>query len=119
MTDSFVVTALSYPNPSKDGAANLYFEVSGTAAGVSAQARASVGAYDSQAKVHLRIFSRSGRMLWETSVTGVQAGGNSYHWNGRDLSGAPLPNGMYFYSATVESSAGKITTGRSPLLILK
>jgi flagellar hook assembly protein FlgD len=76
------------------------------------------GTYDSQASVILRIFTRSGRLLWTYKVQGVKIGANSYHWNGRDFKNAPLANGLYLYTATLERG-GYSFTKRAPIVIVK
>ncbi len=104
-----LLRVVSYPNPSMNGVATLYYEVGGGA----------VGSFDPTAKVALQIFTQSGLKIWETRLVGVKAGGNSYRWNGLDLKGAPLSNGFYFYQATVEGQGGQPSSKTSPLLILR
>ncbi len=114
-----VVKALSYPNPIQvAGPVSLYYEVSGETAAVSALSAAPRGAYDATAKVTLKISTRSGRVIWQTSLTGVKAGGNSYPWNTRDLKNAPIANGVYYHTATI-SGKDQSSTKTSPLVILR
>jgi hypothetical protein len=117
-----LVSVVSYPNPSTDGTANLSYDVAGTTADAS-QAIAnsssrSRGTYDPQASVVLRIFTRSGRLLWTYKVQGVKIGANSYHWNGHDFKNAPLANGLYLYTATLEKN-GSTQTKTSAIYIIK
>jgi flagellar hook assembly protein FlgD len=74
--------------------------------------------YDSQASVLLRIYTRSGRLLWTHKIQGVKIGANSYYWNGRDFKNAPLANGLYIYTATLEKN-GSTQTKTSAIFILK
>jgi hypothetical protein len=114
-----VLLALSYPNPLQTaGPVSLYYEVAGEKAGLSAQSLAPAGAYNATAHVTLRIATRSGRVIWQTSLTGVKAGGNSYSWDVLDLKNAPIANGLYYYTATV-SHQGKISFKTAPLIILR
>jgi hypothetical protein len=114
-----LLTTVAYPNPLVSGETiNLYYEVSGETAGVSAQALAPAGAYDPSARVALKITTRTGRVIWQTSLTGVKAGGNSYGWDVLDLKNAPLANGVYFYTVTV-SGKDQTSTKTAPLVILR
>jgi hypothetical protein len=56
--------------------------------------------------------------LWTYKVQGVKIGANSYHWNGRDFKNAPLANGLYLYTATLERG-GYSFTKRAPIVIVK
>ena len=104
-----LLRVVSYPNPTTKGLATLYYEVGG----------GTVGSWDPTAQVTLQVFTQSGLKVWETRLTGVKAGGNSYLWNGLDLKGAPLSNGLYFYRVTVVGVAGKLSSKTSPLVVLR
>jgi hypothetical protein len=97
---------------------SLYYEVAGETAAMSALSAAPRGAYDATAKVTLKIATRSGRVIWQTSLTGVKAGGNSYGWDVLDLKNAPIANGVYYYTVVVEG-AGTRSSKTSPLVILR
>jgi hypothetical protein len=51
-------------------------------------------------------------------VQGVKLGTNSYHWDGRDFKTAPIANGLYVYTVTIEKN-GKIQTKSRSILIMK
>ena len=114
-----VVQALAYPNPSRTGATNLYYNVTGQAVAISALGIAPVGSEDPTAQVRLKVFTASGLKVWEADLSGVKEGGNSYSWNGRDLTGTPLSNGLYFYRAEVQGSGNTLSSKLSPILILR
>jgi flagellar hook assembly protein FlgD len=76
------------------------------------------GGYDTEASVVLRIYTRSGRLLWTHRIQGVKRGNNSYHWAGRDFKNALLANGLYFYTATLEKN-GVTRIKTSAIFILK
>jgi flagellar hook assembly protein FlgD len=117
-----LASVVSYPNPSTDGTANLSYEVSGSSSspaqdllGGSSNGR---GGYDSEASVTLRIFTRSGRLLWTHRVQGVKQGTNSFHWDGHDVKNAPLANGLYLYTATLEKN-GVTQTKTRAIFVMK
>jgi len=122
LSSASISDVVSYPNPSTDGTANLAFVVSGSTTDASQAVAGDVsggqGTYDPQASVILRIFTRSGRLLWTYKVQGVKIGANSYHWNGRDFKNAPLANGLYLYTATLEKN-GSTQTKTSAIYIIK
>jgi hypothetical protein len=49
------------------------------------------------ADVALRVFTVSGRRIFEDDTIAGQEGENVYHWSGRDEGGGPLANGTYLY----------------------
>jgi hypothetical protein len=114
----------SYPNPSTDGTANLSFVVGGIAASsVLRSARLSgVSQGDiataSLPSVTLRLFTRSGRLMWSHQVLDVKPGANVYHWSGRDFANAPVANGLYYYTVSL-TYRGETTVRNANLLILK
>lgn len=64
----------------------------------------------SDGPVRLEVFDVAGRLV-RTLVDDVRpAGRHTYEWDGRDLSGAPLPTGVYFTRAVVsgESATRKL-----------
>ena len=73
---------------------------------------------DADSSVVLRIYTRSGRLLWTHKVQGIRQGTNTYQWDGKDVAGAPLANGLYYYTATMEST-GLTITKRTAICIMK
>jgi len=116
LVDSALVEVLPYPNPSTDGTADLSYVVNGSI--VTGSALRPGTAVQSDATVILRVFSRSNRLLWTHKVQGVHDGRNVYHWDGKDFAGAPLANGLYYYTATLERSGYEVTK-RTALFIMK
>ena len=114
-----VAEALSYPNPSRDGTATLYYEVSGDTTGVTSLGRAPAGAWDPSIRVTLSLYTQSGLKLWGYSQAGAKVGANTYPWNGHDAGGIPVANGLYWFKATVASPGGASSSRTSPVLILK
>lgn len=113
---------VSYPNPSTDGTANLSYEVSGSSSSA-AQALSGGGlngrgGYDPEVSVTLRIYTRSGRLLWTHRVQGAQMGINVFHWDGHDVKNAPLANGLYLYTAALEKN-GMTQTKTRAIFIMK
>ena len=60
----------------------------------------------------------TGRLLWTHRVQDVKNGENDYHWDGKDLKSAPLANGLYRYTATLERNGSQVTRA-SNLFIVK
>ncbi len=116
-----VAKVASYPNPTTNGNATLYYQIGGTGSGVTAQlVDTSSGAIVPGAKVYLKIYSVSGRLLWSTALgeTDASTGEHRFSWSGKDMRDIPLANGVYFYSVTV-NAADQSDTKRTPILILK
>ena len=89
--DSFVNNVLLHPNPFSD-----YITVSYS--------------LEKTSSVTLEIFDISGRRV-ETMVDNTQiAGTHTVKWQGKNSLGVPVPDGIYFYSLTIDniSSTGKI-----------
>lgn len=117
-----LASVVSYPNPSKDGTANLSYEVSGSSSSA-AQALLGGGSngrggYDSEVSVILHIYTQSGRLLWTHRVQGAQMGTNVFHWDGHDVKNAPLANGLYLYTVTLEKN-GVTQTKTRAIIIMK
>jgi hypothetical protein len=86
---------------------NLYFEADGE-----------VGVTDLSARVDVRVYTQTGRKIWGTSTTGAAVGSNEIPWDVYDLKGAPLGNGVYWVTITVESG-GKTQSRSAPIMILR
>jgi hypothetical protein len=115
-----VASAVAFPNPSTGNGTTLSFSLAGAAGGTSQPSLANPLQVDPNAKVTLRIYSLSFRLIWSQTLTGGAYGTTGEHelyWNEKDLSGAKLANGVYFLRVTVESN-GHSTTSTSKILIL-
>ena len=66
-----------YPNPFMDSAV-FFFQLT------------------HDAEVDLKVFTTSGRKIWETSKAGEE-GPNRIRWDGRDRNGRNLANGTYLF----------------------
>ncbi|HEY2954456.1 MAG TPA: C25 family cysteine peptidase [Candidatus Eisenbacteria bacterium] len=58
---------------------------------------------DRLAKVLLRVYAISGRMIYERTLSAVPAGYQQIPWDGKDAEGRELGNGVYFYRLEVEN----------------
>jgi len=104
-----------YPNPSADGKATLYFELSDP----TASAQAGNNTYlDPDGTAELSIYSTSFRLLWRKTIKGLKTGANSFEWDGKDAWGSGLSNGTYIYRVLV-SSRSNVTEKYSYVVILK
>jgi hypothetical protein len=54
----------------------------------------------------LRVFTVSGRMVYEITERGLQPGHHELYWNGRDAEGDKLANGVYLYRMVAKGSSG-------------
>jgi hypothetical protein len=54
-------------------------------------------------RVTIRVFTLSGREVWNSSLAPGNAGFNSLSWDGCDRDGDPLANGVYLYSVEARS----------------
>ena len=119
-------SVVSYPNPSTDGTANLSFVVGGNSSTSSSQSLSTLvqssssktTSLTSLPTVTLKLFTRSGRLMWTHQVLDVKLGINVYHWNGRDFANAPVANGLYIYTVTLKNG-GDSQTKSSQIFILK
>jgi len=68
---------------------------------------------NSAASVSLAIYDVRGRLVRDLGTSRFDAGRRSVVWDGRDLSGAPVGAGVYFYRLT---SGGIARTGKVSLL---
>ena len=82
--------ALAFPNPFDDSGTRFVFTLTG----------------DSPADVLVRVFTASGRRIYETRLDGLPAGHHEIPWDGRDAEGQKLANGVYFYKLVAHGSSG-------------
>jgi len=54
----------------------------------------------------VRVFSASGRRVYETRLEGLSPGQHEIPWNGLDEEGSKLANGIYFYKLVAHSPQG-------------
>ncbi len=114
-----LTSAVSYPNPSTTGNATLYYKIQGLdSAGNTLDP--SVTIEDPNATVTLKIYSLASRMVWSRILSGQDAvsGEHNFAWNGKDMTGVSLANGVYYYMVTLKSQ-GNSNVKKSPLLILR
>ena len=116
-----VTSAVSYPNPSTGTGTTLSFTTGGgmvtSAQGLGDESTVN----DPNAKATIRVFTLSGRLIWSTVLSGGSAGDTGNHgvaWDERDLAGAPLTNGVYWWSVTLDSM-GRSSTQKSKIIILR
>jgi flagellar hook assembly protein FlgD len=75
---------------------------------------------DPDAKITLSVYTMGLRLIWSTTLAGGAygtTGEHQYFWNGRDLKGTGLANGLYLLKVTVESH-GQTTSTMARILIL-
>ncbi len=82
--------ALAFPNPFDDAGTRFVFTLTG----------------DAPADVLLRVFTGSGRRIYEARLDGLPPGHHEIPWDGRDAEGQKLANGVYFYKLVAHGSAG-------------
>ncbi|MBN1180668.1 MAG: type IX secretion system sortase PorU [Bacteroidales bacterium] len=112
--DFFVADALdlkisrliNYPNPVSDNGTAFYFEHNQN---------------DAALEVTLQIFSMNGDLVkvieYNTVPSGYKEG--PIQWDGKDINGNPLNNGIYIYRVLVKSSTGDVVQKSDKLLILR
>ena len=89
---------VAFPNPFDDegGTAFSFLLISG-----------------SSAVVQIRVFTPSGRLVYERLEAGLAPGYHQLAWDGRDAEGDKLANGVYIYRAVVGSGGNRTEqTGR-------
>lgn len=73
--------------------------------------------------VDLKVYSRSGQLIWERSFASGGEGGKSgftrINWNGQDSGGNALPNGVYFYIIRATNDSGETQVAKGKLALLK
>lgn len=114
-----VANIVSYPNPSTTGNTTLFYKIQGTGAS-GTKLDSSVVVEEAGATVFLKIYSVAGRMVWSKTVSGQDAasGEHNFAWNGKDLAGVSLANGVYYYTVTLKTPQGQ-DVQRMPLLIMR
>ena len=74
----------------------------------------------SPADVTLRVYTISGRLIYQRTEPGLDASYHQMEWNGLDAEGSPLANGIYFYKLLARSGsqttsvAGRLVKLRRP-----
>ena len=56
----------------------------------------------------LRVFTVSGRMIYEHVERGLDPGYHQIPWDGRDAEGQKIANGIYLYKLVVRSGSGNV-----------
>ena len=86
----------NYPNPFSNST-TLHFELA------------------SSGNLNVKIFSISGKELYNTTRTSYKAGSVDITWSGEDIKNVLLPPGIYFYTADFENQSftGKLLKGPS------
>ena len=83
--------ALAFPNPFDDELGTRFvFTLTG----------------ETPADVLVRVYTVSGRRVYETHVDGLQPGHHEIPWDGLDAEGQKLANGVYFYKLVAHGSSG-------------
>jgi hypothetical protein len=60
---------------------------------------------DRPSKVMLRVYTISGRVIYERVLSGVPTGYQQIQWNGKDAEGGSLANGVYFYRLVADNGS--------------
>jgi len=90
-TELQVHNAIAFPNPFDDaGTAFSFLLVSG-----------------SSVDVQIRVFTTSGRLVYERDERGLSPGYHQLAWDGRDAEGDKLANGVYIYRMLATNGASK------------
>ena len=90
-TELQVHNAIAFPNPFDDaGTAFSFLLVSG-----------------SSVDVQIRVFTTSGRLVYERDDRGLSPGYHQLAWDGRDAEGDKLANGVYIYRMLATNGASK------------
>lgn len=64
---------------------------------------------DAPADLLVRVYTASGRLVYERVERGLLPGYHQLPWDGRDAEGVKLANGIYFYRMVAKSPAGSTT----------
>ena len=77
---------------------------------------------DGTSNVNIRVYTLSGKLVWEGDGFGTNVLFNSNSerpWDGRDREGHELGNGVYFYRVKAENVAGHTAEATGKLVILR
>ena len=98
-------TVMNYPNPFKD---ITYFTFKHTRPG-------------EKLDIDIQIFDLSGRKVLQSTQSFVSTGVASplMEWDGTDVSGNPLKNGMYIYTVIVTDEKGGLSKQTQKLVLMK
>jgi hypothetical protein len=118
-----VASVLSYPNPATSATgATLSYTISGSSSVSAASVHALDLNYsipDPDAKVELKIYTVTGRLLWSREMTGVgnvSAGNHIVSWDGKTPGGQKLAAGTYILKVSVLSNG--TTSSKSFVIII-
>jgi hypothetical protein len=116
-----IANVTSYPNPANPNTgATLSFNIVNPGVSASAAGRT---AYitDSDAKVTLKIYTASDRLVWQKELRGIAntcSGGHICRWNGRAAGGQKMASGMYTLRAELKTKDGS-SRGYSRIIMLQ
>ncbi|MBN2356097.1 T9SS type A sorting domain-containing protein [candidate division KSB1 bacterium] len=88
-TDLKLLNVLNYPNPFANET-HFTFELT------------------QPAQVSIKVFTVAGRMILDQDAGWLGAGFNRVHWDGRDVDGDGLANGVYLYKVTASNESGRV-----------
>jgi len=61
----------------------------------------------------IRVFSITGRLIWQANPGEIATGYHNYYWDGRDTGSVELANGTYYYKITAVKDSDRVTrTGK-------
>jgi len=114
-----VVDVMSYPNPSTGGTGTtITYGIAGSE--ISGQ-EVNYEIPDPNAKVDIKIYTISGRLIWSKELTGVEnvsTGKHAIHWDGKTAGGQELAAGSYILKITVLSN-GQVSSKSFVIIMLK
>ncbi len=112
-----VASVLSYPNPATSGTGTtLSYEISGS---VLTTLDVNYSIPDPAAKVELRIYTMTGRLIWSRGLSGVSnvsAGNHIVSWDGKTTGGQELAAGTYILKVSVLSKGN--TSSKSFVIVM-
>ena len=116
-----ISSAMSYPNPAtSDTGATLSYSINTTGV-TTAGSNDTVYALDPSSRVSLKIFSQSGRLLWQQDLEGVyylSTGEHRIRWDGKNAGGAALSAGVYLLKVDLKMKEGT-STAFSSIIMMK
>jgi glucuronoarabinoxylan endo-1,4-beta-xylanase len=116
-----VANVMTYPNPATSATgATLQYTINAPNGGV-ATADAAIYVPDPSTKVYLRIYTISGRLIWQQVVEGVyyvSTGDHRVFWDGKAPGGHDLSAGSYILQVELREPNG-VSRGYSTILMLK